>query len=165
MNATTKRIVMIVWMLSWLLVAMAPSGAQTTRSGTDIAVVVHPDTPVSDMSLSDVRKVLLGERQYWSSKLPVVLLIRAPVARERDVVLRVIYQMSEAQFKQYWVAKIFRAEAASPPKIVYSNDMQYELISGIPGAIGFMDAHNVRPGLKVLRVDGHLPGDREYPLR
>jgi len=83
-----------------------------------------------------------------------VLLIRAPVARERDVVLRVIYQMSEAQFKQYWVAKIFRAEAASPPKIVYSNDMQYELISGIPGAIGFMDARNVRPGLKVLRVTG-----------
>jgi hypothetical protein len=165
MNATTKRVVMIVWVLGALLVAMAPSGAQTTRSGTDIAVVVHPDTPVSDMSLSDVRKVLLGERQYWSSKLPVVLLIRAPVARERDVVLRVIYQMSEAQFKQYWVAKIFRAEAASPPKIVYSNDMQYELISGIPGAIGFMDAHNVRPGLKVLRVDGHLPGDKEYPLR
>jgi hypothetical protein len=28
-----------------------------------------------------------------------------------------------------------------------------------------MDAHNVRPGLKVLRVDGHLPGDKEYPLR
>jgi hypothetical protein len=165
MNATTKRVVMIVWVLGSLLVAMAPSGAQTTRSGTDIAVVVHPDTPVSDMSLSDVRKVLLGERQYWSSKLPVVLLIRAPVARERDVVLRVIYQMSEAQFKQYWVAKIFRAEAASPPKIVYSNDMQYELISGIPGAIGFIDARNVRPGLKVLRVDGHLPGDKEYPLR
>jgi hypothetical protein len=43
--------------------------------------------------------------------------------------------------------------------------MQYELISGIPGAIGFMDARNVRPGLKVLRVDGHLPGDKEYPLR
>jgi len=37
-----------------------------------------------------------------------VLLIRAPVARlSADVVLRVIYQMSEAQFKQYWVAKIF----------------------------------------------------------
>ena len=165
MNATTKRLGIIVWVLSWPLVAMAPSGAQTTRSAADIAVVVHPDTPVSDLSLTDVRKVLLGERQYWNSKLPVVLLIRAPVARERDVVLRVIYQMSEARFKQYWVAKIFRAEAASPPKIVYSNDMQYELISGIPGAIGFMDARNVRPGLKVLRVDGHLPGDKEYPLR
>jgi len=138
--------------------------AQTAR-GTDIAVVVHPVTPVTDLGLAEVRKVLLGERQYWTSKLPVVLLIRAPVARERDVVLRVIYQMSEAQFKQYWVAKIFRAEVASPPKIVYSNDVQFELVSAIPGAIAFVDARNVRPGLKVLRVDGHLPGEQGYPLR
>jgi len=166
MNAHTKRIAAVVITLT-TLVTILQNGlpAQTTRGGPDIAVVVHPDTPVSDLTLSDVRKVLLGERQYWNAKLPVVLLIRAPVARERDVVLRVIYEMSEEQFKQYWVAKIFRAEAASPPKIVYSNDMQYELVSGIPGAIAFMDARNVRPGLKVLRVDGHLPGDKEYPLR
>ena len=165
MNAINKRVVTIFCLLVCLFMALqAPSTAQTSR-GADIAVVVHPDTPVTDLSLSEVRKVLLGERQYWNSKLPVVLLIRAPVARERDVVLKVIYQMSEAQFKQYWVAKIFRAEAASPPKLVYSNDMQYELASALPGAIAFFDARNVRPGLKVLRVDGRLPGDREYPLR
>src|SRR5258708_10352943 len=165
MNATIKRVVTILWITIWACTMLQhPSAAQTAR-GTDIAVVVHPDTPISDLSLSEVRKVLLGERQYWNSKLPVVLLIRAPVARERDVVLRVIYQMSEAQFKQYWVAKIFRAEIASPPKIFYSNDMQFELVSGIPGAIAFMDSRNMRPGTKVLRVDGHLPGDKDYPLR
>jgi len=165
MNATKKRVAVVLLGLTFILQSFGASSiAQTARSSADIAVVVHPETPVSDLSLAEVRQVLLGERQYWNSKLPVVLLIRAPVARERDVVLRVIYQMTEAQFKQYWVAKIFRAEAASPPKIVYSNDMQYELISGIPGAIGFMDARNIRPGLKVLRVDGHLPGDKDYPL-
>src|SRR6266403_952520 len=164
MNATIKRFVVFVWITIIVFpILQDPSAAQTAR-GTDIAVIVHPDTPVSDLSLSEVRKVLLGERQYWNSKLPVVLLIRAPVARERDVVLRVIYQMSEAQFKQYWVAKIFRAEAAAPPKIVYSNDMQYDLVTAIPGAIAFVEARAVRPGVKVLRVDGHQPGDRDYPL-
>jgi ABC-type phosphate transport system substrate-binding protein len=164
MNLNYKRVVTILFLVgSLVMVLQAPSTAQVSR-GADIAVVVHPDTPVTDLSLSEVRKVFLGERQYWNSKLPVVLMIRAPVARERDVVLKVIYQMSEAQFKQYWVAKIFRAESASPPKIVYSNDMQYELVSAMPGAIAFIDARNVRPGLKVLRVDGHLPGDPEYPL-
>jgi ABC-type phosphate transport system substrate-binding protein len=165
MNATNKRVAAVLLLMIWLTMAVpCPLTAQTARGG-DIAVVVNSDTPVSDLSLSEVRKVLLGERQYWNSRLPVTLLIRAPVARERDVVLRVIYQMSEAQFKQYWVAKIFRAEAASPPKIVYSNDMQYELVTAIPGAIAFVDARAVRPGAKVLRVDGHLPGDQDYPLR
>jgi hypothetical protein len=165
MNATHKRFVTILWAMFWLSTIFHWPSAAQTAGGADIAVVVNPDTPVDDLSLADVRKVLLGERQYWSSKLPVVLLIRAPVARERDVVLRIIYQMTETQFKQFWIAKIFRAEAASPPKIVYSNDMQYELVAAMPGAIAFMDARNVRPGLKVLRVDGHLPGDRDYPLR
>lgn len=165
MNATKKRIAAILLIMSWLTITVQGlSTAQTTKGG-DIAVVVNSDTPVNDLSLSEVRKVLLGERQYWNSKLPVTLLIRAPQARERDVVLKVIYQMSEAQFKQYWVAKIFRAEAASPPKIVYSNDMQYELVTAIPGAIAFVEARAVRPGAKVLRVEGHLPGDKDYPLR
>ena len=165
MNPKIKRATTLIWMAFWICFVPQPhSAAQTTR-GADIAVVVHPDTPISDLSLTEVRKVFLGERQYWNSKLPVALLIRAPVARERDVVLRVIYQMSEAQFKQYWVAKIFRAEVASPPKIVYSNDMQYDLLTAIPGAIAFVDARNLRPGMKVLRVDGHLPGEKSYPLQ
>ena len=165
MKPRMKRALTLLWIA--IGISFAPqhlSTAQTTR-GADIAVVVHPDTPISDLSLSEVRKVFLGDRQYWNSKLPVALLICAPVARERDVVLRVIYQMSESQFKQYWVAKIFRAEVASPPKIVYSNDMQYDLVTALPGAIAFVDARNVRPGVKVLRVDGHLPGERDYPLR
>jgi hypothetical protein len=165
MNATSKRVVTFFWTILWAsLILHSPSTAQTSR-GADVAVIVNTDTPVVDLSLSEVRKVLLGERQYWNSKLPVVLLIRAPAARERDVVLRVIYQMSEAQFKQYWVAKIFRAEVAAPPRIVYSNDMQFELLTALPGAIAFVDSRNMRPGVKVLRVDGHVPGDKDYPLR
>lgn len=165
MKPKIKRAVKLLWIpILICLSVLRPSAAQTSRRA-DIAVVVHPDTPVTDLSLAEVRKVLLGERQYWNSRLPVTLLIRAPVARERDVVLRVIYQMTEAQFKQYWVAKIFRAEVASPPKIVYSNDMQYDLVTAIPGAIAFVDARNVPAGMKVLRVDGHLPGDRDYPLK
>jgi phosphate transport system substrate-binding protein len=138
--------------------------AEAPRS-EDVAVVVHPGTPISNLSLDEVRKVFLGDRQYWSAKLPVVVLVRAPVARERDVVLNVIYQMTEVQFRRYWIAKIFRAEAASAPKIVYSNDMANELVAAIPGAIAFMVHQDVRPGVKVVRVDGHLPGEPGYALR
>jgi ABC-type phosphate transport system substrate-binding protein len=131
----------------------------------DVAVVVQPDTPVSNLSLAEVRKIFLGDRQYWTANTPVVLLIRAPVARERNVVLRIIYQMSESQFKQYWIAKIFRAESVSAPKVVYSNDMASDLVAALPGAIAFIDFRDVRPGTKVVRVDGRLPGEAGYPLR
>ncbi len=152
--------------LAVLLLAAICAVALAQRSpDVDIAVVVHPDTPITNLSLAEVRKVFLGDRQYWSTNVPVVLLIRAPVARERDVVLKRIYQMSDPQFKQYWIAKIFRAESASAPKVVYSNDMANELVSAIPGAIAFIDSRQVRPGAKIVRVDGKLPGEPGYPLR
>jgi len=151
---------MAVW-ASLALPILQAQGQQASR----IAVVVNPDTPVSDLSLEEVRKIFLGDRQYWTAKLPVVLLIRAPVARERDTVLQVIYRMNEAQFKRYWIAKIFRAESATAPKIVYSNDLANELTASMPGAIAFMDARDVRPGVKVIRIDGYLPSEPGYPLK
>ncbi len=165
MKLASRRRTTALWITS-LLVCVPFSPLRTAPDrGSDIAIVVHPDTPVTDLRLADLRKVLLGERQYWSTNLPVVLLVRAPVARERDVVLKVIYQMTEVQFERYWIAKIFRAEAVSAPKIVYSNDMANELVTAIPGAIAFVSARDVRQGVKVLRVDGRLPGDPGYPLR
>jgi len=143
---------------------LVPLAAQTSR-GSDVAIVVHPDTPVTNLSLAEVRKIFRGERQYWATGLPVVLLVRAPVAHERDVVLKIIYQMSEAQFRQYWVAKIFRAESVSAPKLVYSNELAKQLVSSLQGAISFVDAREVGTGVKVVRVDGHLPGEPGYPLR
>jgi hypothetical protein len=126
--------------------------------------VVSADVPVEDLSFSEVRKLFLGERQFWTPKLRVVLLMRAPVAPERDVVLRSIYQMSEAQFRQYWISKVFRAEVSAGPKIVYSTEMTTELVSAIPGSVAFVDAGQVPKGLKVLKIDGKLPGDKGYPL-
>ena len=130
-----------------------------------VAIVVNQDVPVEDVTLPEMRKIFLGERQYWNPKLRVVLLMRAPIAPERDVVLRAIYQMTEAQFRQYWISKVFRADVPAGPKIVYSTEMATELVTGVPGAVAFMDASAIPKGVKVLKIDGKLPGDKAYPLR
>ena len=132
--------------------------------GLDVAVVVRPDVPVDNLSFGEVRKLLLGDRQFWTSSLRVTLLISAPGTRERDIVLKDIYQMAEAQFRQYWISKVFRAEASSGPRIVYSNDMAAEFASSIPGAVAFIDASQIPKGLKIVKIDGRLPGDKGYPL-
>jgi ABC-type phosphate transport system substrate-binding protein len=151
--------------LGWTCVFLCgPSlSAQPAKTG-DLAIVVHPSTPVDGLTFPELRQVFLGDRQYWTASMPVVLLMRAPVAVEREAVLKVIYEMSEAQFKQYWIAKIFRAQSTSPPKIVYSNDTANQLVGSIPGAIAFVVASDVRPGVKALKIDGRLPGEPGYRL-
>ncbi len=154
MRPPTRRTIL----LAAALPALAPG------AGTDIAIVVRPDVPVDNLSFADLRRVLLGDRQFWSSNLKVTLLVHAPGARERDVVLKDVYQMSEAQFRQYWIAKVFRAEAQSAPRIVYSNEMAVELALAVPGAVACIDASQVPKGLKILKINGALPGDKSYPL-
>ena len=150
-----------------LVSVLAYSGISPARAAGagDVAIIVRPDTPVDNLSLGDLRRVLLGDRQFWSSNLKVTLLVRAPGAHEREVVLNTVYQMSEAQYRQYWIAKVFRAEASSAPRIVYSNEMALELASSVPGALAFVDASQVPKNLKVIKINGALPGDNKYPLR
>ena len=142
---------------------LAASGAMAFAA--DIALIVRPDVPIDNLTFADARKLFLGERQFWPKNLRVTLLIRAPVVHEREVILRTIYQMSEAQFRQYWISKVFRAEVSAGPKIVYSSEMATELVSAIPGAVTFMEATRVPKDLKIIRIDGRLPGDKGYALR
>jgi len=136
-----------------------------TGWAADVAVVVHPEVPADDLSFEQVRKILLGEQQFWSPDTRVTILLHAPKARERDVVVQTVYRMNESQFRRYWIAKVFRAEATAGPKIVYSNEMATELVRVIPGAIALVDAAAVPKGIKVLKVNSLLPGEKGYPLR
>ena len=145
-----------------LLIALIGSPGRTLAA--DIAVVVNPGVTLDNLSFAELRQLLLGDRQFWSSNLRVTLLIRAPMARERDVVLKGVLQMSEAQFRQYWIGKVFRAESPSGPKTVYTNDMALGLMNNIPGSVAFMDSAQVPKDLKVLRINGLRPGERGYPL-
>jgi phosphate transport system substrate-binding protein len=136
------------------------------RPAAPVAIVVHPDTPVDDISFEELRRIFLGEQQFWSGgRTRVTLLVRPPRSSERAVILDRVYEMNEGQFRQYWIAKLFRAEVSSGPKIVYSNESALELVAAIPGAISFLDASVPTRSVKVLRIDGMAPGQRGYPLQ
>ncbi len=141
--------------------AVSTVGAQTTEA---VAIVVHPQVAVDDLSLDELKNIFLAERQYWQDRSRITLVVRAAIAPERDLVLSEIYGMSEDRYRQYWIAKMFRAEVASGPKIVFSTDMLRDLVTVIPGSIGFVPMSEVGPDLKVIRIDGKLPGDEGYPL-
>jgi hypothetical protein len=144
----------------------APLGAQQTTTVTsDVAVVVHPDLPVDGLTLGDLRRLVLGDREFWPGSVRVTLLLRAPVAHERDVILRSVCQMTEAQFRQHWIAKVFRADTAVAPKIVYSSEMSVDMVARIPGGITFVDASQVGRNVKVLKIDGRAPNEKGYVLR
>ena len=129
----------------------------------DVAVVVNPKNPVNDITKSELRKIFAGEKRTWARGVSIKLVVRAPGSLERVVLLRLL-GMSESEYKQYWIAQVFHGEAQAEPVALFSNGMQKEAIAAFPGAIALVTLGDVKPGMKVIKVDGHSPGEPGYSL-
>ncbi len=129
-----------------------------------VAIVVHPEVAEDDLSLDDLKGIFLAEQQHWRDNSRIRLFVRAPIAPERDLVLSEIYGMSEDRYERYWIAKTFSGDVRSKPTPVPSTELLSNYVSDFPGSIGFVPMSEVGPNLKVIRIDGMLPGDEGYPL-
>lgn len=129
-----------------------------------IAVIVNASVPIDNLSLGELRKVFLGDRQFWSTDLRVTLLVPNPGSPEREALLSRVYEKSETQYRHYWIAKVFRTEVPAAPKVVVSGPMVGDLVRQIEGSIAVVAASVVPQGVKVLKVNGKGIEDPEYPL-
>ena len=134
-------------------------------SGTGIAVIVNGENPVDQLSLTELQRIVLGERRSWNVRIPIVLMMRNEESRERILVLQKACHMTDAEYHQYWTGKIFRGEVMAEPVALPSMGTALNFVSSIKGGISFVDSANVRPGIKVMRIDGRLPGEQGYPLQ
>ena len=135
----------------------------TAAAQNDVAVVVNSKNSTSSVSMGELRKIFNGEKRSWSGGTSVKILVRTAGTHERTALLNLL-GMSESEYKQYWTSQIYKGEATSEPVALPSNGMQKEALGVYPGAIALVDAAEVKPGMKVLKVDGHTPGEANYPL-
>lgn len=152
-------------LVSTVLLGALPPLATAGAARVPIAVIVHPEVPVDELSLQELRQIFLGKRQFWTSRLPVTLLMPPRGSPEREILLgKISEQHTEAQYQQHWINKLFDDGAPIAPKITGSNAMSASLARGIPGAIALVPVDKIPEGVKVLRIDGKQPGESGYPL-
>lgn len=140
-------------------------GAAAPAADRPVAVIVHPEVPIRNLSFAEVRKIFLGDRQFWTPDVRIALLVPGWRAAERRVLLERIYEKDEVRYRHYWIAKVFTTEAVGAPKAVSSPAITARLVREIPGAVALIDASQVPPGVRVLSIDGKQPGESGYPLR
>jgi hypothetical protein len=158
-----------IW-LAITFIAMASLSSVVAQTGVVahpgtmvVAVVVNNTNPVTNITTPDLRKLFTGDKRSWAGGVAVRLFVRAPGAYERAVLLKLL-GMSESEYKAYWTARVFRGEAQAEPVALFSNAMQKEALTIFPGAIALIDFQDVKPGMRVVKVDGHSPGEAGYPL-
>jgi hypothetical protein len=144
-----------------VLSLMAPVHAQAV----DLAVVVSPDNPVDDIPWKDLVKIFKLDKQYWRGNEKIYLVLRESGSQEKDMVLDRIYQTSDQGLKKLWLAKMYREEITAFPRVLDSNEAVIRFVNQVPTAISVIDASHRDGRVKVLRINGALPGEEGYPLR
>jgi ABC-type phosphate transport system substrate-binding protein len=144
------------------IAGFAGSASVSAQTG-GVAVVVNEKNPITNLSTPELRKLFAGEKHAWTGGLPVKLFVRAPGAHERFVLLKLL-GMTEREYKQYWIEQVFRGEAQAQPVGLYSNGMQREAVVLYPGAVALVSVQDVKLGMKVIKIDGHMPNEQGYPF-
>jgi hypothetical protein len=76
-----------------------------------------------------------------------------------------VLKANNAEFNKRWMEKVFRGEAVDVPLSVASAAAAQQYLISTPGGITFVSSKGSPSQLKVLRLDGKLPGESGYVLR
>jgi undecaprenyl-diphosphatase len=120
-----------------------------------IAVVVHPDNPVRQLSLTELRDLLAGRIQSWEALGEFARPVQPVIPPEGDE-LRLAVQRAALEGGRFTSASLL---APSAPAMA-------ELVAGEPGAVGLLPLTELSEDLPAVRIEGELPAQvgAGYPL-
>jgi ABC-type phosphate transport system substrate-binding protein len=130
-----------------------------------IAVAVNSKNPINNISMLDLRDIFECDRTTWASGSRIVMFSRMSNTPEYDVMLKIIYKMSEGDYRQYWVMRQVRGESSCRATELPSKGITMEALRIYPGAIALIRVSDITPEMKVITVEGKKPDSTNYPLR
>ena len=131
---------------------------ETVLAYDGIAIIVHPDNPVNDLSIEQIAKLYTGEITNWKdvggSDAEVVLIGREAASGTRDGFESITGTKDKCQYRQ---------ELTSTGDVITA-------VSQNPDAIGYASLAAIKDSVKALSVDGVTPSeatvkDGSYPVQ
>lgn len=158
--------IIVVMLATAALVEPIPqTRVQAAHPKEGLAIVVNRENPVESLSMAELRTVFLGERSHWPNGRRITLVMMEPGQPERDTVLRDVCRMSESDLRRRYLQGLLTGEVLVSPKTLANPIGVRKFVFNVPGAIGYLRPEDVDDTVKVIRIDGHLPADAEYPLK
>jgi phosphate transport system substrate-binding protein len=144
--------------------ASPTSTPEHASSEQALAIIVNLSNSVNDLSKSDLRIIFLGQRSHWPNGRRITLVMLESGHPERKALLQEVCQMTEKDYDNRILHGLFTGEVFVSPKTLASPTGVRKFVFNVPGAIGYVRRSDVDETVKVLRIDGRLPEDREYPI-
>ena len=152
--------------VSALAGTLIPSQQRTQFSprADHLAVIVNLSNPVEDLSLKELRNIVMIERTHWPDGRKITVALREPGPAERQAVLSLVYGMNESGFTRYFLRATFTGQIPNGPRMLSTSELVRRFLVNVPGAIGFVRQVDADTSVKTVRIDGRMPGAPDYSL-
>jgi hypothetical protein len=142
--------------------AVVPLAARAEEPPVRLAVVVARDSKLNDLSIYELKRLYEGHpMSAGGTRLIPINLV--PLSKDRVGFDRAVLGMTPEEVARYWIDRKIRGESG-PPVTVDSAEVLQRVVVHLEGAVGYVRAGAVSDQVKVVRIDGKLPGDKEYPI-
>lgn len=139
----------------WAVLVAFVSLSFTPCLAHHMAVVVSEQNNVTNLTSSQLGKLVRAETHKWADGTDVVLVLHNSSPGE-SITLQHLNRMSAPQL-QNWMK-----EHHGSVKFVDSDSEVLGVVESTPGAVGLVDVRAVNNRVKVLHVDGKLPMEAGY---
>ena len=146
-----------------VVTAALPNSSFGAGDGPPIAIIVAKTFPMDQMSFGDLKRLYMGTSIVAGGKT-LVPLTYPKSTPERRVFDSAVLGMSTDEVGRYWIDRKIRGQSGQP-RSIESPDVAIRVISKLNGALGFVRADATNHDVKILRIDGKLPGEPGYRVR
>lgn len=117
----------------------------------DLAIVVNPNSPISQISVDEVAELFLAKATRTADGYRVIPIDQSEGGVARNEFYERVVKKSPAQLNSYWSRLIFTGKGR-PPFAVTDDAEVMEFVSTNPSMLGYVSAESVNDQVKVVLI-------------
>lgn len=118
-----------------------------------LTIVGNPAGAPSEMKFSELKSVLMGEKQKWENGKRVIIALMKTNTDVGKTTTSKIYDMTSDELNKYWLALVFQGKAQAPKFFNTKQELE-AYVAQNPGAIGVIDQPLASSDIRVITIDG-----------
>lgn len=149
--------------VAFLFLLVVPASAQCKH----LAVVVHRGNATETLTVSQLRRLMIGDVRTWPDNKTVVLVTPTPESSDFKCLLAGVIRMTDSEYRRHLAGVEFRGEQAPEIHVFESSTAASKLVGSSPGALVIMEvdiAQGLGASVRVLKIAGKQPNEPGYPL-
>jgi ABC-type phosphate transport system substrate-binding protein len=113
-----------------------------------LLIITSTQVSESAISVEQLADIYTLKKTFWADGMQVVPVNREASSAEREKFSEAVFNISSQELAEY--LNRLRFQGKLPPLIQTSNQAVLGFVRSVPGAIGYINASQIPPGIKVL---------------